>query len=154
MISWKAKRWCLEGQWGRSRWRAMEWRGRWKAMWGLDGLWVGGCRRAVGMFDRWRAMGWGLEGFRGCREWLTMRLRATGTRRCCRCCCDVGRSLCCVESSRVRGVGRHLSLKRRSFFFFFFFVGASSDSELFLLEAPVVGRRGIFFVKGMAWDPT
>ena len=45
-------------------------------------------------------------------------------------------------------------MKRRSFFFFFFFVGASSDSELFLLEAPVVGRRGIFFVKGMAWDPT
>jgi hypothetical protein len=25
---------------------------------------------------------------------------------------------------------------------------------LFLLEASVVGRRGIFFVKGMAWDPT
>ena len=60
----------------------------------------------------------------------------------------------CVESSRVRGVGRHFLLKRRYFFFFFFFVGASSDSELFLLEAPVVGRRGIFFVKGMAWDPT
>jgi len=45
--------------------------------WSLEGD-VGGCRRAGGLFDRWRAMGWGLEGFRGCREWLTMRLESLG----------------------------------------------------------------------------
>ena len=31
----------------------LEWLGQWRAIWGLEGLWAGGC---------WRASGWSQEG--------------------------------------------------------------------------------------------
>ena len=70
---------------GLRRWKAMEW--RWGAMWGLGGLWVGGCWRTGELVGRRRARGWSMEGFHGCREWLIMGLRATGTRNYWQSCC-------------------------------------------------------------------